>query len=194
MTTNDWEAKYQAGDAFWDHGAPSPGLVEFLAAHPELERGTVAVPGCGTGHDVLAWADAGFEAAGYDIAPSAIRLGRERAAETGRNATFHQSDFLRASPPQPLDYVFEHTLFCAIDPAERGAYVNAAARWVRPGGVYLSVNYIVCDPDGPPWPVTARELWDRFTPHFDLLDQWVPRSYSNRCGRELMLWWRRRRQ
>lgn len=192
MNTDDWETKYQAGDAFWDHGAPSPGLVDFLQDHRELPRGRVAVPGCGTGHDVLAWAEAGFEATGYDVAPSAVRLGRERAAAAAGKATFEQLDFLRASPPRPFDYLFEHTLFCAIKPAERDAYVEAAARWVRPGGVYLSVNYIVCDPDGPPWPVTARELRDRFTPGFDLVDQWVPRSYPNRCGRELMLWWRRR--
>jgi hypothetical protein len=58
--------------------------------------------------------------------------------------------------------------------------------------MFLSVNYIVCGPDGPPWSVTARELWQRFTLHFALLDQWVPRSYPNRCGKELMLCWRRK--
>src|SRR6266446_5862054 len=59
-----WENRYQTGDMPWEKGAPSPGLVDFLAAHPDLPRGTVGVPGCGTGHDVRAWAAAGFEAAG----------------------------------------------------------------------------------------------------------------------------------
>ena len=52
----------------WPHGPASPGLVDFLTAHPELEHGTVCVPGCGTGHDVRAWAKAGFDAVGFDIA------------------------------------------------------------------------------------------------------------------------------
>ena len=58
----------------WEKGGPSPGLVDFLAAHPDLPRGTVAIPGCGTGHDVRAFAQAAFAASGFDIAPSAIRL------------------------------------------------------------------------------------------------------------------------
>jgi ubiquinone/menaquinone biosynthesis C-methylase UbiE len=192
LNPEDWETKYLTKEAHWDHGAASPGLVDFLAEHPELERGTIAVPGCGTGHDVLAWADAGFQVSGFDIAPSAVRLGRERAAAAGCAAMFYQLDFLHSPPPARYDHLFEHTLFCAIEPGERDAYVRAVTRWMRPGGMYLSVNYIVCGPEGPPWPVTVRELWDRFTPHFDLMDQWVPRSYPNRCGRELMLWWRRR--
>src|SRR5271168_4912958 len=54
----DWEARYQTGDMPWEKGEASPGLVDFLAGHPDLDRGTVAVPGCGTGHDVRAWAKA----------------------------------------------------------------------------------------------------------------------------------------
>ena len=76
----DWEARYQAHDMPWEKGAPSPGLVDFLAGHPRLPRGTVLVPGCGTGHDVRVWAAAGFAATGCDIAPSAIRLAREKTA------------------------------------------------------------------------------------------------------------------
>ena len=52
MSQDYWEARYQSGDMPWEKGAPSPGLVDFLAAHPDLARGTVCVPGCGTGHDV----------------------------------------------------------------------------------------------------------------------------------------------
>src|SRR5579859_2043797 len=74
MNQSDWENRYQTGDMPWEKGAPSPGLVDFLSAHPDLPKGTVCVPGCGTGHDVRAWARAGFDATGYDIAPSAVRL------------------------------------------------------------------------------------------------------------------------
>src|ERR1043166_9113599 len=52
MSSESWESRYQSGDMPWEKGAPSPGLVDFLAAHPALPRGTVCVPGCGTGHDV----------------------------------------------------------------------------------------------------------------------------------------------
>lgn len=188
----DWEARYQAGDMPWEKGEPSPGLVDFLAAHPELPRGAVFVPGCGTGHDVRAWAKAGFTAVGYDIAPSAIRLAQERTAGAGLSATFHRGDFLADSPQQPFDWLFEHTLFCAIPPGRRDDYVRAALRWLKPGGDYLAVNYLIPDEDGPPFGTTREELWARFSPHFRLLAEWVPRSYPNRTGLELMLWWKRK--
>jgi hypothetical protein len=197
---NDWEARYQSGDTHWDKGAPAPGLVEFLRENPALRRGTVAVPGCGFGHDVRAWAIFGFVAHGFDIAPSAIKkalsltdpalLSLEPDGIT-IPARFSHANFIEDAPPFAFDYVFEHTLFCAIDPAARDRYVEALLRWIKPGGTYLAVNYIVCDGE-PPFPVGREELWRRFRPHFHLIDQWIPRSYHNRTGRELMCWWRRK--
>ena len=193
MSREYWESHYQSGDMHWDKGAPSPGLVDFLAVHPELPRGSVCVPGCGTGHDVRAWAQAGFNALGCDIAPSAIRLAREKTKATGLAAEFQLADFLRDDPLVQFDWIFEHTLFCAIKPGERDDYIRAALRWLKPGGDYLAVNYMIVEADeGPPFPVTREELWRRFSPHFELAADWVPRSYPNRTGRERMFWWRRK--
>jgi SAM-dependent methyltransferase len=186
----DWEARYQTHEMPWEKGEPSPGLIDFLAQHPHLPRGTVLVPGCGTGHDARAWAAAGFTVTGYDLAPSAIRLSREKTAAAGLGAEFIQGDFLSDPPPHPFDWIFEHTLFCAIQPRQRDDYVRAVARWLRPGGSYLAVNYLIPDKDGPPFGTTRQELWERFSERFDLLEEWVPRSYPNRTNLELMLWWR----
>ena len=211
-----WEGRYQAQDMPWEKGEASPGLVDFLAemdpsAHPSplrpplpdfgvarkgrggaIVRGTVCVPGCGTGHDVRAWAQAGFRAFGYDIAPSAIRLAAERTAAAGLSAEFKLADFLHDPPPLLFDWIFEHTLFCAIQPGERDDYLQAVLRWLKPDGQYLAVNYLIPDKDGPPFGTTRDELWQRFSPHFELVKEWVPRSYPNRTGLELMFWWRRR--
>jgi len=192
MSSTDWEARYQSGDMPWEKGAPSPGLVDFLAAHRELTGETVCVPGGGTGHDACEWAKAGFRVYGYDLAPSAIRLSTERTQAAGLTAEFRQADFLRDQPPFSFDWVFEHTLFCAIDPGERDLYVSAVRRWLMPGGQYLAVNYLIPDRDGPPFGTTREELIERFAPHFSLLSEWVPRSYPNRNGLELMMWWRKK--
>jgi hypothetical protein len=192
MSQEYWEARYQTHDMPWEKGAPSPGLVDFLATHLDLVGETVCVPGCGTGHDVREWAKAGFRAYGYDIAPGAIQLGREWTRTAGLKAGFRQMDFLRDEPPFPFDWLFEHTLFCAIDPGERDLYSQSVLRWLKPNGHYLAVNYLIPDQDGPPFGTTREELWRRFSAHFDLKAEWVPRSYPNRTGLELMLWWRRR--
>src|SRR3974390_1501459 len=149
MSQNEWEQRYQSGDMPGEKGGASPGLEDFLAAHPELPRGTVCVPGCGPGHDARAWARAGFRAYGYDLAPSAIRLAIERTRAAGLTAQFRLADFLRAETPFQFDWIFEHTLFCAIQPAERDQYVEAVLRWLKPKGRYLAVNYLIPDTDGP---------------------------------------------
>lgn len=191
MSANNWEALYQAGDTRWERGSPSPGLVDFLASHPNLSGQTVCVPGCGTGHDALEWAKSGFRVYAYDIAPSAVRLATQRANASGLCAAFRQADFLRDDPPFAFDWIFEHTLFCAIQPPERELYTRAVRRWLKPGGNYLAVNYMITDDDeGPPFPTTREELISRFSPHFKLQEEIVPRSYSNRTGRERLFWWR----
>jgi cyclopropane fatty-acyl-phospholipid synthase-like methyltransferase len=187
-----WKSRYQSGDMPWEKGAPSPGLVDFLAAHPDLPRGIVCVPGCGTGHDVREFARAGFDTSGFDIAPSAIQLADEKTKSSGLKAKFQLADFLHDEPPKKFDWLFEHTLFCAIKPQERDDYVRATLRWLKPDGQYLAVNYLIPDKDGPPFGTTRDELWRRFSPHFELVEELVPRSYANRTGLELLLWWRRK--
>jgi cyclopropane fatty-acyl-phospholipid synthase-like methyltransferase len=192
MSRDYWEQRYLTHDMPWEKGAPSPGLVDFLATHPSLQRGTVCVPGCGLGHDVREFAKAGFAASGFDLAPSAISAATELTRAAGLEAKFSLADFLRDKPPQSFDWIFEHTLFCAIQPVERDDYVRAVLRWLAPGGTYLAVNYFECGPDGPPWPTTRAEQIQRFSPHFELLGDWTPRSYLNREGKERMFWWRRK--
>ena len=192
MSETNWEERYQTGDMPWEKGEPSPGLVDFLAAHPELPRGTIAVPGCGTGHDVRAWAQAGFDPCGFDLAPSAIRLSEEKTKAAGLRARFELRNFLEETPPAGFDWLFEHTLFCAIDPKRREDYVQAMLRWLKPAGHFLAVHYLISDTDGPPFGTTREEVIQRFSPHLSLLQEWVPRSYPNRAGLEWMAWWRRR--
>jgi SAM-dependent methyltransferase len=192
VSETDWEARYQSGDMPWEKGEPCPGLVDFLAAHPELPRGRVLVPGCGTGHDARAWAGAGFSVTGLDLSPSAVRLATERTAAAGLQAEFRLGNFLVDEPSEPFDFVFEHTLFCAIEPTQRDAYVQALRRWLKPAGYFVAVHYMIRDTEGPPYGCTQQELMERLAPHFDFQQGWVPRSYPNRTGLELMLWWRRK--
>ena len=192
MNETDWEVRYQTNDMPWEKGAPSPGLEDFLQTQTTLARGVVAVPGCGTGHDARAWAKAGFDTWGFDLAPSAIRLSEERTLAAGLNASFVLGDFLIDPPPRQFDWVFEHTLFCAIDPSRRGDYVQALLRWLKPQGQFLAVQYMIADLTGPPFGTTQAELMERFSPFFDLVQGWIPRSYPNRTGQELMLWWKRK--
>jgi methyl halide transferase len=192
MSREYWESRYQTRDMPWEKGEPSPGLVDFLSEHRELPKGRVCVPGCGTGHDVRAWARGGFPVTGFDIAPSAVDLAAQATIAAGLSAEFRLANFLTDTPPFRFDWVFEHTLFCAIQPGERDDYAKALSRWLVPAGQYLAVNYLIPDRDGPPFGTTRDEVVQRFSPEFDLVQEWVPRSYPNRVGLERMFWWRRK--
>jgi len=187
---NDWEQLYQEGDTQWDKGESSPGLVDWLAEHGAKGDGRVLVPGCGFGHDVRAWANAGYDAVGYDLAPSAVAGAQKRTPKELEKATFRLGDFLGDTPFAQFDFVFEHTCFCAIRPELRGDYASAVHEWLKSGGKFLAVHYMLPkDEDGPPFGVDREEIVERFSKHLELLSDWTPRSYPNREGLERMFLW-----
>jgi SAM-dependent methyltransferase len=186
-----WEDRYRAGDTPWEKGEPSPGLIDFLSQTPLPLKGSVLVPGCGNGHDVRAWATAGWNAIGLDIAPSAISNAQKQTSP-GTAAEFRVGNFLTDEPFTSFDCVFEHTCYCAIEPADREAYAKAVDRWLKPGGYYVSINYLIPDKGGPPYGTTREELLERFSPRFDLIRDFVPRSYPNRTNLERLFVWQKR--
>ena len=187
----DWEALYQANNTFWDHGVASPGLIDYLASNPALQPSEALVPGCGRGHDARALAKASWSVTGLDLAPSSVPMAERLADEEGLTINYRIGNFLSDEPPQPFDLVFEHTLFCAIPPTRRSEYVQALLHWLKPGGIYLAVNYMITDDkDEPPFSTNTAELDAHFGEQFELLRRWTPRSYESREGKELMNEWK----
>lgn len=185
----DWESHYQSGEIPWEKGAPSPGLVDYLAAH--RVEGRVLVPGCGLGHDVRALAAQGAEVIGLDIAPSAVEAAGRIPTATGERYELGNLFDLPPAMRGGFDWVWEHTCFCAIDPSMRTAYVEAVHGALRSGGHLLAIFYL--DPgnpsreEGPPFEVSVGELDRLFLPHFELVREWLPENaYAGREGREWM--------
>src|SRR6266700_6635446 len=67
----------------WDIGRPQPAFLSLAEAG--ALRGRVLDAGCGTGEHALMAAGTGLDATGIDLAPTAIRLARQKAA--ARNLT-----------------------------------------------------------------------------------------------------------
>jgi SAM-dependent methyltransferase len=189
----DWEACYQIGETPWDRGRPAPPLLELLDDRGVdlWLGGPVLVPGCGTGHDVRALADAGVSAHGLDLSPTAVE--RARALSNSESVSYEVGDFLdpawRAGRSFPA--IWEHTCFCAILPEQRAAYAEAAAALLTPGGVLAGVFFLTPydpgedDEGGPPFKVSVEQLDQIFSPWFERIEGWVPqRAYPDREGRE----------
>lgn len=188
----DWEAHYRAGDTPWDRGEAAPPLMEMLdrLGNNLWGGGPVLVPGCGSGHDVRAIAQSGVPVLGLDLAQTALL--KARAIPCNGPASFEQGDFLAPAWQQGRSFsaIWEHTCFCAISPAQRQAYAQAAAALLPAGAALAGVFYLTPnDPgeedDGPPFGVSIAELDATFAPWFERIDGWVPlRAYSGREGKE----------
>jgi SAM-dependent methyltransferase len=159
-----WEQRYRAHDTPWDLGGPHPALAHVLEALDGPRA--VFVPGAGHGHDALAFAAAGHDVTAVDIAPTALaRLGA-RAAATGAGVRAVEGDVLDlpARFEDAFDLVFEHTCFCALEPADRPAYARAMARALRPDGRLAAVLWHHGEAGGPPYDIsetTARACFEQ---------------------------------
>jgi len=185
----DWQERYQTEDTPWDKGEPAPGLVDWLKAQTLDPETRVLVPGCGRGHDASAWAKAGFDTTGMDLAEIALSDAREKY-ESLPNLAFFPGNFLDEKPQEPYDLIFEHTLYCAIDPARREDYAKSLPNWLKPGGYFLAIHFIFpLDEEGPPFGASKDEIINRFQTNFTLRDDWKPRHFEGRKNEEWMFLW-----
>lgn len=188
QTQTDWENAYQRGETPWEKGKAHPALVDFLSNNGPV-TGEILVPGCGYGYDVRALSTPANHVIGIDLAPFAISKAKTFPI-VGREEYLLEDVFsLPAQFAHRFDSVFEHTCFCAIDPAMRARYVEAIVRALKPAGKINAIFFLNPDNDdeGPPYGVTRKELKQFFGTRFSIEDEWIPaRTYEGREQRELM--------
>ncbi len=187
-----WETIYQADDAGWDLGEASPALMHLINDKllPEPPQ-TVLVPGCGTGHDALAFAKAGYECIAMDFAPSAIAAAKKRAEDSV--FTCIEADALAADngvADDSVDIIFEHTFFCALQPSQREAYAVALARMIKTHGEVWALSMRTKFTNRQPYDSTPEEYVALMEAHgFTCIEQTAmePWSHQRRKGRETLV-------
>lgn len=185
----DWESCYQEGITPWDKGTPSPPLSVWIQ-NQTFEKGRALVPGCGIGHDVIRLREAGLDAIGVDLSPTAIQRAAQTYPEQAQH--FHLSDLftLPSSWDGSFDYVFEHTCLCALPPALRTRYEETVYRLLKPGALLVGIWFINPDMDpgesGPPFAISLEELTLLFpTSRWEIREDFTPTAaYDGREGRE----------
>ncbi len=204
----DWQLCYATGESPWDLRAMTPPLLALLRGG-ELtslglpEHAEVAIPGCGRGHDLRAWAGAGHRAIGFDIAPNVVaeakallRLNRVEGAEVlCRDLLGIGHEFAAR-----FDAVYDYTCYCALPPHLRSAYGREIAAVVKDGGLWIGLAYPLrprpARPDGaagPPFLVRREDLVETFARDFEFVVDFEPEdSVPMRAGAERWFIWRRR--
>jgi SAM-dependent methyltransferase len=135
--------RYVRGDAPWDSGIVPPEIVTWI----EAAEASGATPGraldlgCGTGTTSIYLAAHGWDVAGVDYAPNAIRRAR-RAARRTLPGTAH---FLSADVSRPdlldraaaFDLVVDVGCLHGLNAAQRSGYAANVTRLTRPGATFL---------------------------------------------------------
>ncbi len=166
MSQADFESIYAgAGGELsavpWARLEPSPAFVRWLESGAAPRAGKALVAGCGLGDDAEELARRGFEVAGFDLAPTAIRLARQRFPESSVDYQVADLFALPVSWRQAFGLVAEIRNLQSVPRAERDRATAALAGCVTPGGVLYAGGAFTersgADA-GRPWPLTAGEL------------------------------------
>ena len=165
-----WDASYRDGPAPWDIGAAQPAVLRLATAG--AFAGEVLDAGCGTGDNAACIAAQGVHVYGFDVAPTAVRMARERAAAQHLDAEFVVADALDLRRlDRRFDTVLDCALFHALDPDERRTYVAGIASVTNPGAALYLLAFATSDAEAVgPHPVSRQELCQPFNddPHWNI--------------------------
>lgn len=78
-----WTVRYAAGKTPWDFGGVPAGLKSFLAR--SSAPGRVLIPGCGSGYELQAFHDAGYDVIGIDFSPAAVDHAKSILGDLGEH-------------------------------------------------------------------------------------------------------------
>src|SRR5665213_2943240 len=69
-----WDSRYRAGKTPWDFGGVPSALVKYLqTASPQR----ALIPGCGSGYEMRAFHERGWDVVAVDFSPSAVERARQ---------------------------------------------------------------------------------------------------------------------
>jgi SAM-dependent methyltransferase len=138
-----FEDKYQRSDDPWQFAA-SPyeqrRYVATLRALPLARYSRAFEPGCSVGVLTAALAERCDTLLACDIAPTAVRLARERCAAFP-NVHIDQSDLSKSLPDGPFDLVVFSELGYYFSAATLSKTIRDLAKRLQPGGQLIAVHW-----------------------------------------------------
>jgi SAM-dependent methyltransferase len=145
----------------WDRGAPHP-LIDEWARDVEGEGRSALVVGAGLGTDAELLAERGFAVTAFDVSPTAVATAQQRFPDSA--VRYRVANLLEPPPDwrHAFDLVVESLTVQSMPPEFHLPAIANVARMVAPGGTLLVVatqrDEADGPVDGPPWPLTRREV------------------------------------
>jgi ubiquinone/menaquinone biosynthesis C-methylase UbiE len=148
----------------WEEGRPSAELVRLVESG-RVMKGPALDICCGSAVNALYLAEQGFACHGLDIAPTALKLARERVVQSGLACRLVKGDAARLPyPDSTFALVFDRGCFHSIPPDDRDEYARGIRRVLRPGGKFLLLAFSgkPRKAAGAPWPFSAEAIRGHF--------------------------------
>lgn len=184
-----WEKRFRDNFTPWDAGRTPATLEQFLKTEPGGRR--VLVPGCGSGYEVRAFAEAGHDVLAIDFAVAAVERARRilgPLSDRVRLADFFEFDF-----GAPFDLVYERAFLCSLPRPLRPRYVQRVLEVLGPRGKVAGFFFFEDGERGPPFGLKTGELEALFGERFDrTADSEVDDSIPIFAGKERWQVWSRR--
>jgi len=129
----------------WDSGITPPELIDYIATHP---AGRAIDLGCGTGTNVLALAQKGWQVTGVDFIPKAIRTAKRKTQNVQVELRVGDVTNLRGITG-PFDLALDIGCFHGIE--NKSKYLDELDRLLAPGGHWLLYGFFKpnSQPSGP---------------------------------------------
>ena len=185
-------SRSDAGRIPWESGGVPANLTAYLKRHPR--GGRVLVPGCGSGHEIKAFAEAGYEVTALDLAPAAVERVRAHLGPELDSRVLVGDFFQHDLATESFDLVYERTFVRAILPDQRVAYRTRVARLLKYRGSLLGYFFYQAPvpADGPPFGFAWGSADELFARYF-LLGKDIPvdDSLPMFAGRERWQEWHR---
>jgi SAM-dependent methyltransferase len=183
-----WEKRFLENFTPWDAGRVPTALEQFLRTEPRGQR--ALIPGCGSGYEVRAFAEAGFDVLAVDFAEAAVERAQRilgPLSDRVRLADFFESDF-----ETPFDLVYERAFLCALPRRLWPRYAPRVADLLRPGGRLTGFFFFDDTERGPPFGLKNGELETLLERQFDrTVDASVTDSIQIFAGKERWQVWTR---
>lgn len=179
-----WNTRYEAQRTPWDFGGVPPALARYLTAHPG-HGARVLIPGCGSGHEIRAFAEAGYAVTAIDFSPPAVARARDNVGPQLADAVIEGDFFTHDFAAAPFDLVYERTFLCALPLEMWPKIVTRTAALLKPGtagnpgGTLAGIYFFGEKEDGPPFGLAPGEPATLFDREFVLVaDQPIPPAES----------------
>ncbi len=151
--TQFWNKRWEAGKMPWDLGGVPSTLASFLSRNRTPTR--VLIPGCGSGYEVRAFHEAGYDVTAIEFSAAAVARAREVLGPLG-NKVIHGNFFKHAFQESRYGLIYERGFLCSLPLAKWPDYASRMASLLPVGGRLVGLFLYGQEPEPPPYPLTEE--------------------------------------